>query len=106
MVSPLTKESLDAMSPQVSQTQGEAGPNVATVSVTDDSRSVASSSTNQQQQPGASVVPQTPQPGITRDSGFAANVLLERDEQERVKVAKAMLFEAYMKALEEVGNKK
>lgn len=90
-VAPLTKEHLDAMSSPERQTHP---PPVATISVSDDSRSVASNSTSSQQ-----ATPQLPQPGIAFGQAVVVIALKERDQMERIKVAQAMLREAYLQAL-------
>jgi hypothetical protein len=100
-VAPLTKESLEAMSPPISQTPSAQA--LATVSVTDDTRSAtsnSSSSSSSSSSPSPSPPPSmTLQQCISKDNAFVAAVLKEREETERLKVAKAMLYQAYLQAL-------
>jgi hypothetical protein len=94
IVAPLTKESLEAMSPPESQTPSARA--LATVSVTDDTRSATSSSSSSSSSSSPSM---TLQPCISKDNAFVAGVLKDREETERLKVAKAMLYQAYLQAL-------
>jgi hypothetical protein len=91
-ITPLTKQALDSMmSPEPSLMKR---PN--TVSV-DDNRSVASACNS------ASTVSSNlslPPPRISSDSLLVIAALQRRDENERIKVAKAMLYESYLKAKE------
>jgi hypothetical protein len=103
-ISPLTKESLEAMSPPASQTLCARA--LATPSVTDDSRSATSNSSSSSTSPLhtptlplASAGSMSMPLAITKDSKFVAGVLKERDEMERGRVAKAMLYQAFMQAL-------
>jgi hypothetical protein len=93
-VAPLTKESLAAMSPPELQTASALA--LATVSVTDDNRSATSNSSSS----SSSSSSMTLQPCISKDNAFVAEVLKEREETERVRVAKAMLYQAYLQALQ------
>jgi len=83
-LTPLTQAALQSVSPD-----SEMQP--ATVS--EDSRSVVSTSLSSNSSlPGGC---------ISTDEELVAETLKRRDEAERMKVAKALLFEAYMKALDE-----
>jgi hypothetical protein len=98
-VAPLTKESLEAMSPPISQTPSAQA--LATVSVTDDTRSATSNSSSSSSSSSSPSPPpsMTLQQCISKDNAFVAAVLKDREETERLKVAKAMLYQAYLQAL-------
>ena len=103
---PLTKESLDSMLPNQSHL-GEA----RTVSV-DDNRSVASTAnsastgalngsqaTAATPQASATVASSTTQSRFCTNSDIVKKALRRRDEEERLKVAKAMLYQSFLKAV-------
>jgi hypothetical protein len=92
-VAPLTKESLALMSPR--ESQSPSARTLATVSVTDDTRSATSSSSSS----SSSLSSMAVQPCISKNNAFVAGVLKEREETERLKVAQAMLYQAYLQAL-------
>lgn len=90
-VAPLTKESLDAIA------SSEPPTFAPPASVTDESRSVGSSAESVGANPQTVSYPLPP--GISNDSIFVETTLQKRDQMERMKVAKAMLYVSYLKAL-------
>jgi len=97
-VSPLTKASLKAMdasssAPQVTNLQSFTAP-----SVTDDSRSDASSG---ESSIASSRFDSTIKTVISSDKTFVASSLQKRDQMERVRVAKSLLYQSFMKAWQE-----
>jgi hypothetical protein len=108
MVMALTKESLDAMSQ--GNNHQSAGPTFASVSISDDSRTSMSqpstigsiqlsnststvASTSSQQFPSLHC--------ITNDNKLAQRALELRNEEERLRVAKVMLYHSYIEALQQ-----
>merc|ERR1719446_867281 len=95
-VAPLTLEILDSMASATNLKPS------SPASVTDDSRSDTSSSNSPEEmslsppQVSVSVIPK----GITSDKAFLAQTLKKRDEMERLRVAKVMLYDAYLKAVQ------
>lgn len=119
----LTKESLDAMDKEASTTsssspQTDSVKVHATVSVSDDSQSMRSSTTgssasNGTVQPSAVKLLQNkdcplillPTNGITSNVGLVQRALTQRNEEERIRVAKVMLYHAYLQAVHQTqGN--
>jgi hypothetical protein len=95
-IAPLTKASLEKVLPPDTTIIRKS---VATISVSDDSRSESSgshSSTPSKMLPPASIQTLT---GSAISSKFVQETLRERDAIEALNVAKAMLYEAYLKAL-------
>ena len=97
-VAPLTPETLAAMSPVTPIKGAPTSP----AAVSDDSRSEVSSSNTSLSSSGAHF------PGFTQkhsrdvivaDSKVMEASLRQRDEEERLRIAKAMLYDAYQKAL-------
>jgi len=100
-IAPLTKESLEAISPSEPKNSQLS----AYISVSDDSRSTTSNS-NSTASTNISPVSAPPVPatiplqrGITTDASIVAAALKQREEIERLRIAKAMLYESYLKAL-------
>lgn len=103
----LTKESLDAISK--SNRHQSAGPMVACVSISDDSRtSMSQPSTigsiqlsNSTSTVASSSSQQFPSLfGITNDNKLAQRALELRNEEERLRVARVMLYHSYIEALQ------
>lgn len=98
---PLTKASLDSM--LSGQTTTTLYDNARTVSI-DDNRSIISSSNTSSaaaatgSQPSSAIVGR----GVCTDEKVVKQALCRRDEEERLKVAKAMLYQSFLSALQ--GN--
>jgi hypothetical protein len=97
-VAPLTKESLEAMAPPQSQTPSARA--LATISVTDDTSSATSNSSSSNGSSSSSLSSMSPQSSISKDDTFVVEALKVREEAERAKVAKAMLYQAFMQAMQ------
>lgn len=110
-VAQLTKESLDAMNHMdvVKQQQNTTGPPKTTTATTqgrtvhaalvsEDSQSLRSSLS----EPEGAAKQQPPQVGITVDPTLAKRAIQQRNHEERMRVAKAMLYHAYLSAVQ--GN--
>ena len=99
-IAPLTKESLEA----IATTTADGEPKKpATVSVTEESRSLESISNEDacsETRSDTSPMKRLPQGPISADAKLVASILKKRDDQERLNVAKAMLYEAYKKAVQ------
>jgi hypothetical protein len=97
-IAPLTKASLEKVLPPDTTIIRKS---IATISVSDDGRSVESdspSSTPSKMPPPASIQTLTGSV-ISSDFKFVQETLRVRDEIETLNVAKAMLYEAYLKAI-------
>lgn len=110
-IAPLTKESLDAILPTtVENTQRK--EHVATVSVSEESSNSeesrgAASSTNKNNNKqdtaataAATVTMPTIKRGISSDKDFVSRVLKDHEEMERLRIAKVMLYRAYVEAMQ------
>ena len=100
-IAPLTKESLDTILPSAASQQTQP-PNsrVATVSVSDDT---GSSDTGTAESSHVARAP-TIKHGISSDKGFVQKVLKDHEEMERLRIAKVMLYRAYVEALQGAGH--
>jgi hypothetical protein len=104
-IAPLTKESLDTILPTTTST-GEApkteAAHVAAVSVSDDTGSEDSSGAATSNG-SASSLP-TLKRGISSDKEFVQRVLKDHEEMERLRIAKVVLYRAYIEALQGAQN--
>ena len=93
-IAPLTKESLDSILPaQTAVATQVNNQRVAAVSVSDESASEDS------RVAGAARLPAIKQ-GISSDKEFVQRVLKDHEEMERLRIAKVMLYRAYVEALQ------
>ena len=90
-IAPLTKESLDTIIPSTTAQTSQGNARVATVSVSEESASEDSSN--------AARLPAIKQ-GISSDKEFVQKVLKDHEEMERLRIAKVMLYRAYVEALQ------
>lgn len=95
-LAPLTQDSLKAIDNESAHTPSRT---VATVSVTDDSRSETSSAESNLSFTSHSRIPK----GVTNNKEFVQASIHQRDQMERIRVAKAMLYQSFLKAWQE-GN--
>lgn len=103
-IAPLTKESLDSILPSTTTQEVKTDGKVATVSVSDETGSEDSGAPRTTNGPGMSLLPAIKQ-GITSDKDFVQRVLKDHEEMERLRIAKVMLYRAYIKALQDAqGN--
>lgn len=93
-IAPLTKEALDTILPATTE-GAKSNAQVAAVSVSDESAS-ESSRGNQSAQPRLPAIKQ----GISSDKQFVQSVLKDHEEMERLRIAKVMLYRAYVEALQ------
>ena len=97
-IAPLTKESLDTILP-ASTEAAKSNRRAAPVSVSDesgseDSRAIAGADASAQAR-----LPAIKQ-GISSDKEFVQRVLKDHEEMERLRIAKVMLYRAYVDALQ------
>lgn len=103
-IAPLTKESLDAILPATAETTPQRKARVATVSVSEDSSSsddarAAANGAEVAATAAAVAVPPIKR-GISSDKEFVQRVLKDHEEMERLRIAKVMLYRAYVEALQ------
>ena len=100
-IAPLTKESLDSILPTTAATTQEAQTNgkVATVSVSDETGSEDSRVARSAGGAATARLPSIKQ-GISSDKAFVQRVLKDHEEMERLRIAKVMLYRAYIEALQ------
>jgi hypothetical protein len=105
-IAPLTKESLDTILPTTTST-GESpkteAVHVAAVSVSDDTVSEDSSGAATSNGSAVSSLP-TLKRGISSDKEFVQRVLKDHEEMERLRIAKVVLYRAYIEALQGAQN--
>jgi len=103
-IAPLTKESLDSILPSTTTQEVKTNGKVATVSVSDETGSEDSRVAKSSNCPGMARLPAIKQ-GISSDKEFVQRVLKDHEEMERLRIAKVMLYRAYIKALQDAqGN--
>jgi hypothetical protein len=108
-VAVLTKESLDAMDKEQASQSGflslpelDTSPRkCTTVSVSDDSKSTRSNTTSSSAKaslPQPLVPPLRPVTEITSNVDLVQRAIAKRNEEERIRVAKALLYHAFLQA--------
>ena len=96
-IAPLTKESLDNILPASTTGAAKGIPRAAPVSISDESASEDSRAVSGSDQPAR--LPTIKQ-GISSDKEFVQRVLKDHEEMERLRIAKVMLYRAYVEALQ------
>lgn len=96
-IAPLTKESLDTILPATENPLRK--ERVATVSVSEESGSEDSRAQHAAEAAPTMTIP-TIKRGISSDKEFVERVLKDHQEMERLRIAKVMLYRAYVEALQ------
>ena len=92
-VLPVTKAALETLN----HSDSIKAPAASTVSVSDDGDASVNSST--ESMPPPTTLPSLLKGAISSDKDLVKTSLRKRDEVERLKIAKAMLYESYLKAI-------
>jgi hypothetical protein len=100
-IAPLTKEALDTILPTATgEPTKTKEAHVATVSVTDDTSSEDSGGAATTSNGSATASIPTIKQGISSDKEFVQRVLKDHEEMERLRIAKVVLYRAYIEALQ------